>query len=383
MKIMFIVLAICAVIFSSVQQAPAQEALMIQKTTTILLDEAERPEVFHAALHLVRDLEAVTDSTVRLKTITDALPDANPNEQLIVISHRGGTTESFRKTSSGDWTPGYENYRIRLLRKTGGDANSVILIQGADMRGTLYGIYAFSEHALGIPPLHHWASWKPEPKDSFDPRGLNITAKSPSMKYRAWFPNDQDYLTRWRGAVTQSDEIIIETMLRLRLNLLDVGNLLNHAFELDALSREAVKRGLILTSTHTVPLGIRIEEKRWKKYWGEIRKMPVPEYDRIANIDKIREYWKYGVEVLKKSGAEVLWTATFRGNGDRPFWTMYKDAPSGAKERARIIESMIQWQVNHLRSELQDPTIRVPLYHEMSEFFLGRLMALPRGEDVI
>jgi hypothetical protein len=73
---------------------------------------------------------------------------------------------------------------------------SQVVLQGADTRGTIYAVYTFSEQFLGVPPLWFWASWKPAHLDAVDvPAGTHIDFAPPYVRWRAWFPNDQDY---WR-----------------------------------------------------------------------------------------------------------------------------------------------------------------------------------------
>jgi hypothetical protein len=99
-----------------------------------------------------------------------------------------------------------------------------VVLQGADVRGTIYAIYTFSDEFLGIPSLWFWASWKAPRKDAVTiAGGMEQLFGSPSVRWRAWFPNDTDLLSPWRGRAPENSEAILETMLRLKLNTLEGG----------------------------------------------------------------------------------------------------------------------------------------------------------------
>src|SRR5690606_34592319 len=94
----------------------------------------------------------------------------------------------------------------------------------ADMRGTIYAIYTFSESFLGVKPLWRWTSESPSRKRQVSvPAQFHQMIPSPSVKYRAWFPNDRDLLDPWQQRSEENYEALYETMLRLKMNTLEGG----------------------------------------------------------------------------------------------------------------------------------------------------------------
>ena len=110
----------------------------------------------------------------------------------------------------------YETYILKVI-----DENTLI-VAGADMRGTIYAIYSFSEQVLGVPPLWYWCSWEADQREAIDvPADFDYYQPSPTVRYRAWFPNDEDLFVPWRWKSTDNNERWLETMLRLKLNTVE------------------------------------------------------------------------------------------------------------------------------------------------------------------
>jgi hypothetical protein len=63
---------------------------------------------------------------------------------------------------------GKEMFVIRVARNPDRAARikNMVVIRGADIRGTIFGIYTFAEKFLGVDPLRFWTGLDPERKDS-------------------------------------------------------------------------------------------------------------------------------------------------------------------------------------------------------------------------
>ncbi len=55
----------------------------------------------------------------------------------------------------------------------------------------------------------------------------------------------------------------------------------------------------------------------------------------VGNMENLKTFWRYHVETAQRAGFETVWTVVFRGSRDIPFWETFKDAPTGAADRAR------------------------------------------------
>ena len=91
------------------------------------------------------------------------------------------------------------------------------------MRGAIYAIYTFSELFLEVPPLWYFSSWEPQYKKQVEIQSdFDYFQKSPQVRYRAWFPNDTDLFSPWRRLSKENNELWLETMLRLKLNTVEL-----------------------------------------------------------------------------------------------------------------------------------------------------------------
>lgn len=279
---------------------------------------------------------------------------------------------------------GVEAHRVALRTLPDGSGNALIT-GGTDLRGAIYAVYTLSEEILGVPPMWLWTSWQPEPASMIPvPAGLDIRHPSPHTRWRAWFPNDQDYLEPWKRRDPRNRELLAETMLRLKLNAWDTGSVLHT--NLRRLTDDAAmgaRRGLAVMSTHTSPLGARIDATRWRAFWAEIRGTSIPDLHG-GDPAHLREYWSHVIDTVAASGIETIWTLTFRADRDLPFWRMYGNAPETDGERAALITRFIDLQRELVEQRVGPGAwMRIPLYNEMSDYAIAGLMNLPRGPRII
>lgn len=348
----------------------------LEPGVAIVVSESEPAPVRRAAADLARDLEAVLGAPSPLVGEAGALR-GRPG---IVVAGPGSATGGLRHPAVKGW----ESHGV-YTREVGGAP--CVVLHGADVRGTIYAIYTFSERALGIPPLWVWASHVPRRRGRIEVDGsLETIFPTPHVKWRAWFPNDEDLFTPWRGQAPENYDAHLETMLRLKLNTLE-GRMLaaenfKEKYSVNRTTRAAQERGLAVTGHHIYALGSSLGD--WGAYWRGIKKRPAPPLT-IANKAALEEFWQYHIETALHNRLEVVWQISFRGNGDIPFWETYEDAPAEPAERARVIAAMMQTQVALLKRVTGDPApvMRTTLYNENSDFFAAGLMRPPDEPTLI
>jgi hypothetical protein len=367
-----ILLILCSAITAYSQAQPTSADVRLLPGVPIFLSDNEPPSVRRAVKDLQRDLRAVLGSDS---------PVVNQFETL-----RGRAAIVVSGPGTGH-TPG------RHPAISGCEAHGVfvrgpqVVLQGADPRGTIYAIYTFSEHVLGIPPLWFWASWKPAARDRLDLASrTEILFASPYVKWRAWFPNDTDLLTPWRARSQDNSEAFLETMLRLKLNTLEGGMMDSASFDqpyrAGHQTRLARDRGLAVTGHHMLIFGS--DYHHWGTYWKKIRHQESPKL-ALANTQALEEFWRYHIETGVREKLEMIWLIGFRGDRDIPFWETFLDAPESDAERARVIQDMMSRQVTLLKKVTGDPApaTRVTLYNENSDFFAQGLLRPPTEPNLI
>lgn len=367
--------ALCILPYACALVPNAAAQVTIDAETAIYLPANAPKPLELAALDLVRDMKNTFGKEPQLLR---ELPETTETTQVIYIA----TPESGVSLGKEKHLSDTEAHRVFTARS--GDGKDAIVLQGADMRGAIYAIYTFSEEILGVPPMWAWTSWTPKGRESIEiPADTDIRYDSPYVRYRAWFPNDQDYMDRWKRR-GDNLSVVAETMLRLKLNAWDISSVLGDDLKtMTSDAQTASNRGLISYSTHTSPLGARITPQRWETFWRDIKKTEVPPLE-ISNIDNLVAYWEYVAETVQATGIETIWTVTFRSHGDHPFWRAFKDAPDSDQGRADIIRDNIMRQVQIVRNVAgEDAVMRIPLYNEMSDFAVAGLLKLPQSENII
>jgi hypothetical protein len=354
------------------QALPAAAAVRLTPGVPIYVSDLEPPAVRRAVKDLQRDLRSVLGS----ETSTVSRLDAVQGKAAIVIagpaSELAGVSEPV--------IAGREAHGVFVHGEH-------VVLQGADPRGTIYAIYTFSERFLGIPPCWFWASWKPARQDAVDiASGTKMLFRSPSVRWRAWFPNDTDLLSPWRALAPENSDAILETMLRLKLNTLEGGMMDSSSFDRPHTAgrqfRAARDRGLAVTGHHMLIFGS--DYGNWDAYWKKIRHQEVPKL-AIANVTALEDFWRYHIETGLREKLEMIWLIGFRGNRDIPFWETFPDAPRSPEARARVIEEMMARQFTLLREVTHEPApvARVTLYNENSDFFAQHLLRPPTGPNLI
>ncbi len=144
--------------------------------------------------------------------------------------------------------------------------DQTLYITGSDARGLAYGVLHVSE-AIGVSPWYWFADVPIDPSNRrvFDYQE-NMVSKSPSVKYRGIFINDEDWGLKTWAAETYEKELgdigpktydrVCELILRLKGNMLAPAmHTCTGAFYSHPKSQEvADKWGIMITTSHCEPL---------------------------------------------------------------------------------------------------------------------------------
>ena len=342
---------------ASTKTASSASSLEIHAGIAILVDPAEDPAIQAAVADLNRDLGKVLGQKSEIVSTVGA------NLPAIVVTCKGASTKSYRdETLTAD-----ESYSIR---QTAGEPLRIVL-QGADIRGTIYSIYEFSDRALGVPPLWFWSGWQPHPKPTIVLLPTTFRrVREPSVRWRGWFPNDTDMLEPWLRDSPAHVDLFLETLLRLRFNVLDVDHLSNWDNKPNMgliLARGCRGRGIRVTFTHLAPFGFLLGD--WSQYWTTVKHVPPPP-KTLTNLDALDEFWTYAIHFVQNEHLDPIQSIEFRVDGDKPFWRDFPDAPADPAQRAQVITFMLKHQLQLLHKVTHDqmPLTRTVFYNEVGEF---------------
>ena len=364
--------ALCAVSVPLCAKGYASACVLKAGNFRLVVADEECGPVRLAAETLCRDFEKVMRYRPEISSATDG-------SGVTVVVVNEATSSPLRSLSSLRTLDGFESHRIYCDPEEGR-----VYLHGKDMRGTIYAIYTFSERFLEVPPLWYFSSWEPQLKDEVSvDAGYDCFVKSPQVRYRAWFPNDTDLFTPWRKLSRDNDELWLETMLRLKLNTVELEATVTYPdYKLNSQAALLRKYGLILTSHHHVACNNNL--KNWGGYWRKVRGVEPPKL-LLANEAALREVWEYSVETVCRNEQENLWQISFRGIGDQPFWAAFADAPKDDRERAEVINRMIRIQLEIIKKATgeRDPFVRMTFYDELSDLLAKGYLKPPTGENML
>ena len=358
------ILAGCALTTQPAHAAP----LTLNPGVSIYVSANEPEPVQRAARDLARDCRTVLGAD---SPIVTARPAQNGQSFIEVV---GPDDDAVRADAKAE-IAGHEAHGVFALP-------GHVVLQGADMRGTIYAIYTFSEKFLGVKPLWFWASEPPLPQKSIAiPENTDLRFAPPSVHWRAWFPNDTDLFTPWKNRSQANYDALYETMLRLKLNCVE-GNVADDSsfkapYPLGREVETARERGIAFVGHHIHPLGA--DYNQWDEFWRLIEHREPPKLS-VKNVAELETFWRWNAQLAKRNNLEEIWLIGFRGNGDHPFWQDFADAPQSDKARADIITDMMRRQVAIVKEVTGNPApvMRTTLYNELSNFYAqGLLRPLP------
>ncbi len=247
----------------------------------------------------------------------------------------------------------------------------VVCLTGADMRGTIYAIYEFSQRVLGVDPMYLWTDKEPAKRASIVlPADFARTWPSPVFKYRGFFTNDEDLMTGWRppakgeqtGISLKTWDMVFETILRLKGNMVVPGTWI---FPDDAQVRAAAERGLIINQHHATPLGVNVA--RWPE--------GVP-YNFSTHPEILERAWTDAVAEYKPD-EEILWTVGLRGLSDQTYAALDPSVRGNDPLLGKRISDAIAAQMRIVRARFPNAQFITNLWQEGARLMREGYLKIP------
>jgi hypothetical protein len=336
---------------------------VLDSATTILLGQEEPTPVEEAVKDLQNDFAKVLGKKLRI-----VRPSEDQGPMTIWIGEESKLPENLRP--QGLEEP--ESFSISVARsEEKSQPQRAILLVGADVRGTIYAIYQFSEEYLGVDPLYYWTDHEPVRRGQIElPASLNKQFPAPVFKYRGLFINDEDLLTGWApgeakdhtGISLEVWNKIFETILRLKGNMVTPGTWI---FPDEPQIKLAGKRGLVLTQHHAIPLGLNVA--RWPK--------DVP-YSYTSHPEILERAWKDAAAAYP-SDQEVLWTVGLRGLSDVSYAAFDPNVRGNDKALGELITKAIADQMQIVRSLRPDAKFITSLWMEGARLMQQGYLKIP------
>ena len=254
----------------------------------------------------------------------------------------------------------YETYILRVT-------DEMVIIAGADMRGTIYGIYEVSEQ-MGVSPWYDWADVPVPRSTDLSLAAGTYTVPQPGVRYRGIFLNDEaPCLTSWvknTYGTNYGDHRfyarVFELLLRLRANFMWPA-MWDWAFYADdpENSRTADEMGIIMGTSHHEPMARNHQE------WARRRGSSGP-WDYTANKKVLSQFFTEGIQRAKDT--EDLITIGMRGDGDASLGKLGEEAAY-----IKLLETIIKDQRKIIRKVTGKPAEQRPqvwaLYKEVQQYY--------------
>src|SRR5580698_833189 len=167
------------------QHNPIQDKPFVITSAVTIVESAQEPGPVHRATQdLVADFTKVLG---RAPKIAENLDASGP--VILVIAESQNVPAGVGCATTSD----RESFALSTADTgVGPTRHRVVCLVGADMRGTIFAIYEFSQKVLGTDPMYLWTDKQPAKRVSIAlPADFAKTYPSPVFKYRGFFPNDE------------------------------------------------------------------------------------------------------------------------------------------------------------------------------------------------
>ncbi|USP76328.1 glycoside hydrolase family 115 protein [Curvularia clavata] len=263
----------------------------------------------------------------------------------------------------GQW----EAYVSAVVQNAGNMSGEALVIAGSDRRGAIYGIYDVSEQ-IGVSPWHWFADVPAKKANSIYLLKTTKVQKSPSVKYRGFFINDEaPALTGWAndrypispyGAPfgAQFYSKVFELLLRSKANYLWPA-MWNGMFNVDDPRNQplADEYGIVMGTSHTEPMVRATQE------WSKVAKGAESGWSWATNNATLYDYFMEGAK--RAAPYENVVTVGMRG---------YHDTAMSADVQTGVLEAVVEAQQDIL-TKVHGNASEVPqmwcLYKEVQDYF--------------
>ncbi|MDD3322139.1 MAG: glycosyl hydrolase 115 family protein [Paludibacter sp.] len=162
---------------------------------------------------------------------------------------------------NGQW----EKFIVQIVLHPFPRIKQALVIAGSDKRGTAYGTFTLSE-TIGVSPWYWWADVPIQKSKTLYLATNKYISKSPSVKYRGIFLNDEDWgLHPWAAKNMDTElgdigpktyEKVFELLLRLKANMVApaMHECTKAFYSVPGNMEMAENYGLIVTTSHCEPL---------------------------------------------------------------------------------------------------------------------------------
>jgi hypothetical protein len=359
-----VLLILAAASTALAQRSNVGPVITIDASVTIVESAQESEPVRRATEDLVSDFVKVFGQAPRR---ANGLKEAGPVS--ILIAENANLPAGVQCATAA----GVESFAFSIVNLPGRGKSKrmAVCLTGADMRGTIYSIYQFSQTVLGVDPMYLWTDKQPEKRTVITlPADFTRIFPKPVFRYRGFFPNDEDLLTGWIPAAKGEQtgislkvwDNVFETILRLKGNMIVPGTWI---FPDDAQVHAATERGLIVNQHHAIPLGVNVA--RWPK--------DVP-YNYSTHPEILERAWTNAVAAYRPD-EEILWSVGLRGLSDASYATLDPSVRNNDPLLGERVSQAIADQMRIVRAKYPKAEFVTDLWQEGARLMQEGYLKIP------
>ncbi|OGU33395.1 MAG: glycosyl hydrolase [Ignavibacteria bacterium GWA2_35_9] len=334
----------------------------------LYISSKDYPGVLRVVRDLQNDIYKVTNSKPDL--LTDSTPSSPEGmdfqKEIVIVGTLGKNIlidklVAEKKLDVEDVKGKWETFLIEVVEKPFIGVDRALVIVGSDKRGTIYGVYDFSEK-IGVSPWYWWADVPVKKKDNVYVLPGRYTMGEPKVKYRGIFINDEaPALSGWSMEKFGTDmfnhelyEHVFELILRLKGNFLWPAMWGRAFYDDDSLNPKlADEYGVVISTSHHEPM-MRAHVE-WQRYGSG-------PWNYEKNENALKDFWRKGIE--RMNGYESVITLAMRGDGDE---AMSPDANVELLEK--IVKDQREIIKDVMKKEIEDVPQVWALYKEVQEYY--------------
>jgi hypothetical protein len=312
---------------------------------------------------LAKDIESISG---KHPIVTTDFEKLKGNVIILGVKNKS-VAQKFKDFNDADLQGKKEIFSWQFLNNATPEISKALVITGSDARGLAYGVFKLSEQ-LGVNPWYWWADVPAIKKETLSIPTLNYLSKTPSVKYRGIFINDEDWgLRPWASQKLDPSlenigpktyEKVFELLLRLKANMIwpamHPGT--KAFFSYPANLEVAKKYQIIIGTSHAEPmLRNNVDE------WDETK---MGRFNYLTNKTKVLQYWESRVKESQNN--EVIYSMGMRGVHDSGM-----EGVKNNKEAVPVLEQVMKDQQIMLSENLGMAQIpqALTLYKEVLDIY--------------
>jgi hypothetical protein len=263
----------------------------------------------------------------------------------------------------------FEVFSIKRLKNINSKIKDALIITGSDARGLAYGVFHISEK-IGVHPWYYWADAVPQQKKQLHLAIKDTISKTPSVKYRGIFLNDEDWgLRPWaaqnidknlKNIGPNSYAKIFELLLRLKANTIwpamHPGT--KAFFNIPENLKIAKQYEIIIGSSHAEPM-LRNNIDEWDK-------TTMGAFNYVSNSSRINDYWQKRIK--ETTAINAIYSLGIRGVHDSGM-----EGVKNNKEAIKVLGDVFTAQRDMLKNTLKKDIATIPqaltLYKEVLDIY--------------